>query len=144
MLRQPGGSPASWNSRAVATAALERRGLAPRLKRFVCARQGIIEICLRGVRQLADDFIGRRIDDALLAAAVAFEKLAVDIEAQVFVHGESGGRSESQMIPETASAGSLLPRVGCTFRGWSAAPTTFVASSSVALMAARPHFADST
>ena len=38
------------------------------------------------MRQLADDVAGRRVLHVLLAAAAALDELAVDIQAQVFVH----------------------------------------------------------
>src|SRR5262249_22971869 len=46
-----------------------------------------VEIFLGGVRQQADHVAGGRVVDVLLGASAALDEFAVDVKAQVFVHG---------------------------------------------------------
>ena len=68
-------------------AALERRGVPPGLERALRGRERAVEVGRVRVRQAADRLAGRRVEHVLLAAPVALDELAVDVEAQVFVGG---------------------------------------------------------
>ncbi|MNS88198.1 hypothetical protein D3C72_1221640 [compost metagenome] len=74
-------------------AALQRRGLLPRLERALRSGERAVQVGAGRVRQLAQHFLGGRIDDVLLAPVASLDEFTVDIEGEILVHACSpGGR----------------------------------------------------
>ena len=72
-------------------ALLERRNALPGHERALRRCKRSIEIGPGRVGQLADDVAGRGVEHVLDRTIAAFDEFAVDIQAQVFVHGDSFG-----------------------------------------------------
>ncbi len=89
-------------------AALESRGAPPGLEGARGGRNRPVQVIRRRMRQFGQGLTGRRIDHRLSDPPFAGEELAVDIEGEVDVHGQtpSGFRRRRGPAPRPRPAGS--------------------------------------
>jgi hypothetical protein len=86
--------------------ALQRRGLLPRLESALRRGQGAIKVAARGVGQLAKDFLGRRVDDILLAPVASLDEFPINIEGEILVHACLLSRSGRETASLTRRTGT--------------------------------------
>ena len=70
-------------------AAIVSGGLAPDLEAFLGRGDGLVEVAFRGVAELAQGIVFRRVHDVLRFGAGGLDPLAVDVMIERFVHAKS-------------------------------------------------------
>ncbi|MNT91296.1 hypothetical protein D3C72_2323670 [compost metagenome] len=68
--------------------------------------QRAIEVGAGGVGQLAEDFLGRRVDDILFAPVASLDEFPIDIEGEILVHACLLSRSGRETASLTRRAGT--------------------------------------